>query len=103
MRFGLKNDIVDKINRAISSVPVIEEAIVYGSRAKGNSKPGSDIDIALKGNKITMDDLNRLNRILDDLLLPYTFDLTILRRIDNQELLDHIERVGIVLYTRMGD
>ena len=100
MEYGLKDTTIDLIIETIAQVQEIEQAIIYGSRAKGNSKKGSDIDIVLKGEKLTLQELNRLNQAFDDLLLPYTFDLTIYHRINNPELLNHINRVGRILYSR---
>ena len=71
---------------------------MYGSRAKGNYTAGSDIDITLKGEELDLEQLNKINIDLDDLLLPYTFDLSILHQIANPDLIEHIERVGKVFY-----
>ena len=95
---GLSDKTLDKIKALFFSHSGIEQVIVYGSRAKGNYKPGSDIDIVLVGETLTLDVLNKIEREIDDLALPYRFDLSIHHQIDNAELLDHIERVGIVLY-----
>ncbi len=73
---------------------------MYGSRAKGNYSAGSDIDITLKGEELDLEQLNKINIDLDDLLLPYTFDLSILHQISNPELIEHIERVGKFFYKR---
>ena len=100
MAHGLKDTTIDLIIRALADIPEIEQAILYGSRAKGNNRKGSDVDIVLKGEKLTLHELNKLSLIPDDLLLPYTFDLTIYHRINNQELVNHINRVGKVLYSR---
>lgn len=102
MRFGLKNSNLKQIISVFSSVPQVEEAIIYGSRAKGNHKPASDIDITLKGDKLTLKDLNIISMALDDIPLPYTFDLSIYKQIDNPDLLEHINRVGKLLYSRAG-
>lgn len=77
MRFGLEDNIINQINGIFAAVPEISEAIIYGSRAKGNNKKGSDIDIDMKGEKLTLNELNELSLALDDLLLPYTFNLSI--------------------------
>jgi predicted nucleotidyltransferase len=76
----------------------IEEVILFGSRAKGNFSEGSDIDIALKGKDIELNDVLNLSVELDDLYLPYKIDLIIYERIKEQALKDHIDRVGISLY-----
>lgn len=79
----------------------MEKALLYGSRAKGNYKNGSDIDLTLIGGPdVTMKVLYRIMDEIDDLLLPYTFDLSILNHISDPDLVDHIRRVGITLYER---
>jgi predicted nucleotidyltransferase len=98
MQYGLAENIVFKINHIFEQYPAIEKAIIYGSRAKGNFKASSDIDIVLKGNDINIQLLSRVTLKLDDLLLPYKFDLSIYNHIVNPELLDHIDRVGQTLW-----
>ena len=100
MKYGLKDDTVDQIKATLTSFEEVERAIIYGSRAKGTFKPASDIDLTLEGTNLTLDLLNAIAWKLDDLLLPYTFDLSIKSHIANKELLDHIERVGIVFYEK---
>ncbi len=96
--YGLSRDTVRKIAGVFVKYPNIAEAILYGSRAKGNYRPGSDIDLTLKGEGINLEQLNAISNELDDLLLPYTFDLSVFHHITNPDLLDHIERVGRVFY-----
>jgi predicted nucleotidyltransferase len=103
MRFGLKNSTITQIIKVLSSIPQVEEAIIFGSRAKGNFKLASDIDITLKGNNLTHKDLTKISLVLDDMLLPYTFDLSIYDQIDNPDLIDHINRVGKLLYSKSID
>ena len=98
MEYGLRQDHIAKIKNVFSQFPEIEEAVLYGSRAMGNFKNSSDIDLVLKGEKLNTSLLHKISLQLDDLLLPYTFDLSIYHRIDNEGLLEHIERVGLVFY-----
>jgi len=77
----------------------ITEVVLYGSRAKGNYRPGSDIDLTLKGNALTTGWLMELSVKIDDLLLPYEVDLSIFEHIDNLDLIDHIDRVGKVIFS----
>jgi len=100
MKFGLEDTIVQSILEIFAQYNEIEMAILYGSRAKGNFKAGSDIDLVLKGDKLSLDILNCISLELDDLLLPYTFDLSIFHQISNPDLIDHIERVGQLFYTK---
>lgn len=99
-RFGIESAMFEQIVDVLRGNPLVEEAILYGSRAKGVHKPGSDIDLVLKGNELTLQDLNRVSLALDDLLLPYTFDLSLFHHIDNEELLAHIGRVGKSIFCR---
>ena len=100
MRFGLEESTIARIVAVFRAHPLVEEVIIYGSRAMECHKPGSDIDLTLKGEKITLQELNKMAVALDDLLLPYTFDLSAYRQIDNQELLEHIKRVGKSLHKK---
>jgi restriction endonuclease S subunit len=72
--------------------------ILYGSRAKGNYKDGSDIDITLLGKQLTLKTVYALEEALDELYLPYTFDISIFTQIDNDDLIKHILRVGKTFY-----
>ena len=78
----------------------IAEVILYGSRAKGNYKPFSDVDIVLIGDDLSRTDINRLYAAIDDSSLPYKFDISLLASLKNEELIAHIERVGITIYKR---
>lgn len=100
MKFGLKEHTIEKVREVFAQFPELEEVILYGSRAKGNYRPGSDIDLTLKGKGINLRILNRIADQLDDLLLPYTFDLSIYDHIENPDLVDHIRRVGKVFYRK---
>ena len=102
MKFGLKKTTIKQIIKVFSSFSEVEEAIIFGSRAKGNYKPASDIDITLKGDELTLRDLNKISMALYDIPLPYTFDLSIYKQIDNPELIEHIDRVGKLFYSRAG-
>lgn len=103
MEFGLSHTTLQKIRQTLAQHPHIERAVIYGSRAKGNYKPGSDIDItlyAVQGLNIEYRELSDLLDEIDDLLLPYSVDLSVFTQINNPELCEHIERVGKVLYVR---
>ena len=100
MRFGLKENIILSIQGVFASFPEVDEVILYGSRAKGNYKPGSDIDLTMKGTNLNLSLVNSINIKLDDLLLPYTFDLSVFNHINNPDLLDHISRLGVVFYRK---
>lgn len=100
MKFGLKEEIIKQINDIFAKYPQIEKAVLYGSRAKGNFKKGSDIDLTLKGAGLNLSAINTILIELDDLLLPYTFDVSIFNRISNASLVKHIERGGKIFYEK---
>lgn len=100
MRYGLKKDTIEKINAVFEVHENVEKVLIYGSRAMGNYKKGSDIDLTLLGEGMRLKQLNRIHNELDELLLPYIFDLSIYDQIANPDLLDHIERVGKIFYQK---
>lgn len=100
MMYGLKKEIVNDLQKIFSDFSDIEEVVIYGSRAKGNYKPGSDIDLTFKGNNLTLWIVNKISLQIDDLFLPYTFDLSVFDHIDNKDLIDHIKRVGQIFYQK---
>jgi predicted nucleotidyltransferase len=98
MNHGLPTATVAKIHDVLSRHPEVEEAILYGSRAKGNFKPGSDIDLTLTGPGLNERIRGQIDEELDDLLLPYEIDLSLLATLTHADLLDHIQRVGVIFY-----
>ena len=101
MRYGLPQSAVQRICAIFKRYPQVEKAILYGSRAKGNYKNGSDIDLTLRGGADLS--LNVIYKILDDLdelLLPYTIDLSIFKDIRDPDVIEHIQRAGITFYDK---
>jgi len=98
MDIGLPSSAIEKILAEFRKFPQIEKAILYGSRAMGASKPGSDIDLSLVGQALNQDIVWKVSQALDDTLLPYVFDLSLFETLDNPDLKAHIARVGIVFY-----
>lgn len=96
--YGIKDSEFELLQAVFRKHENIEKVVLYGSRAKGNYKPFSDVDITLFGEKLTRSDLNRIALDIDDLLLPYQFDISIFKSLKNKDLIDHILRVGIVVY-----
>ena len=99
MEFGLTSESWEKIIHLFSSLPRVNQAILYGSRAMGNFREGSDIDITLMVDDLTHEDLKNFIGAMNDLNLPWLFDISIYHEIDNPDLIDHIRRVGKVLYS----
>jgi predicted nucleotidyltransferase len=93
-KHGLDQKTVHAIKSVFAQYPQIEKTMLYGSRAKGNFKPGSDIDLTLIAPTLTLSELLKIETEIDDLLLPYKVDLSLFHKIENNDLLDHIQRVG---------
>ena len=100
-RFGLKESTINEIISVFINHPKIEKVLLYGSRAKGNYRNGSDIDLTLVGDQLSYSYLGSIELDIDDLLLPYSFDISIFKDIDNSDLVDHISRVGVVFYEKI--
>lgn len=100
MSFGLKQDVIDQINAIFSKYKKIDKVVVYGSRAKGNHKSYSDIDLCVFSENITLTTLQKVEVEIDDLLLPYKMDISIFHQIDNKELKEHITRIGKLFYEK---
>ena len=98
--YGLPPEALQAICRVLAAHPAVETAILYGSRALGRQRPGSDIDLTLQGEQLQHHDLLNIELELDDLLLPWKIDLSLLAQIDNPALLEHIGRVGRRVYWR---
>ncbi len=99
-RFGLSEKTTERIRLVFSGHPEVERAILFGSRAKGTHKSGSDIDLALLGKSLTPKTLNRLYEELDELPIPYQFSLVLSSQITDPAVAAHIERVGAVFYEK---
>ncbi len=101
LRFGLKEATIQKICAVFAHYPQVQQATLYGSRAKGNYKTGSDIDLTLRGGTdLTLPVLYKIMNELDDLLLPYTIDLSIFQDISDPAVVAHIQRVGVTFYEK---
>ena len=98
MQYGLSTEDLNGLKRVFARHQGIEKVIMYGSRAKGNYKPFSDIDLTMVGDQITHRDLVEVIDEIDDLLLPYGVDISIFSNLKNEELIDHINRRGVVIY-----
>jgi predicted nucleotidyltransferase len=93
----LKNDEIESIVKVVTKYKEVEQVILFGSRATGKSKPNSDIDICLKGVQVSSAIQNSISSNLDDLPLPYFFDVLNYDTITSAKLKSHILNYGIDL------
>ncbi len=101
MSFGLPELTVSTIREILARHPEVERAIIYGSRAKGTYRPGSDIDLTLIGPGLTYHDLVSIMGELEESVIPYTVDVSILDDIEDPAVQDHIKRWGQTFYQRI--
>ena len=98
--YGISKKDWNRIISLFSSNPKVETVILFGSRAKGNFSNGSDIDIAIKGNNLNLDDILDADLKYEELSLPYKLDIVLFDRIKEDTLIEHINRVGVILYDK---
>lgn len=100
----MNDGIKETYRRAMKSIfaanPRVERAVLFGSRAAGAFTPASDVDIALFGADLTLDDLARLQESIDSLTIPQQVDLLLFQRIKNEELLRQINKQGFEWYVK---
>ena len=100
MKYGLSDNTIEKIHSVLIKYPQVEKAILYGSRATGVYRNGSDIDLTLCGEGLTHRVLSNIDSDIDDLLLPYTIDISNFSKIGNPDMITQIERDGVKFYQR---
>jgi predicted nucleotidyltransferase len=99
--FGLQEGDLQNIIDILQQQPEVEEALIFGSRAKGNYRTGSDVDLAVKGDEINLRILTHLSYLLnEETVMPYQFDVLDYHSIRNAELVKHIDRAGISFYKK---
>ncbi|SIO95755.1 type I restriction endonuclease subunit R, EcoR124 family [Vibrio spartinae] len=100
-KYGLPQTTISQIHEVLAQFAAIDTAILYGSRAKGTFRDGSDIDLCLKTHGSEPDNLLvKVSLALEALDIPYQLDIALFRHLDNPDLIAHIERVGVVFYLR---
>ncbi|MDF0728954.1 nucleotidyltransferase domain-containing protein [Cytobacillus sp. S13-E01] len=99
--FGLLDHDHNYILKALRSLEEIDSARIFGSRAIGNYKKGSDVDIAIIGKSISSTTISKLDELLnEEYPLPYFFDILHYEEINNEKLIEHIDTVGKELYRK---
>lgn len=100
MKYGLDDKYFDKLISVFPRHPEVESVILYGSRAKGNYKPFSDIDLTLKGKTLTRQLLGRIFTEIDDLLLPFFLDISIYSKLTDKGFIEAIDKTGVEIYRK---
>ena len=94
--YGMTEEELNLLCSLFARQKEIEQVILYGSRAKGTHKPFSDVDITLLGKGLSRSHLNRLMADIDESSLPYSFDISILSKITNPDLMEQILEFGLM-------
>ena len=103
-KLGLLATDIETIIAILEKYPKVEFAYIFGSRAKGNFKNGSDVDIALKGVALDFDTISQISYILnEETQMPYKFDILNYHSINEPALVEHIDRVGIELHSHLKE
>ena len=98
MPFGLTKTDIKVIRSVFKKFPQIKKVVMLGSRAMGNFKKGSDVDLAVMGN-VKPEVVTEISMILnEETTLPYMFDCIHYKSISNKELKRHIDEEGVVFY-----
>lgn len=98
MKFGLSDTVIDELQEVFRRHPNIQKVLIFGSRAKGNYREGSDIDLAAIGYNLNYNVLLSILTEIDDLELLYSVDLLDYQKTLNTPIGEHIDRVGQVFY-----
>jgi len=99
MKNGLSQDELARIRAILETVPTVDKAVLFGSRATGLARSNSDVDIMLYGDGLKMSDMMQISCLLEETTLPYQFDL-IRHDTENPALLDHAKQYGRVIFQR---
>ncbi len=100
MKYGLSEKSLGELNAILASMPHIEEAVIYGSRARGDYWRASDVDLSLKGEQLTRSDLLELDGKLYESCIPFFFDLCIYNQLADGEFKASIDREGVTIYKK---
>lgn len=99
-RYGLPARVWENLGEAFKAGRGLEAVILFGSRARGDHRAASDIDLDLVGDDLSRTDQFRLETALDDLLLPWTIDLCYYHAISEPALKEEIDRWGVVVWQK---
>jgi len=99
--FGLRDSDILDIIQVLEKFPEVESARIFGSRAKGNYRNGSDVDLAVFGNNISFERIIHISSVLnEETMMPYYFDVLDYYSIENADLVRHIDRIGKIIYSK---
>lgn len=100
MNWGLDDKTLSRVRRILATFPEVDRAVLYGSRAMGTQRPGSDIDLTLHGHGIDWKLCAEIAGMFEASSIPYRVDVSVWDLLTHEALKDHIRRRGVVLFDR---
>ena len=101
--YGLNDRDIKTIHAIFNQYPEVLVVHIFGSRAKGTCKTGSDIDLAIMNKGIEIRTLLKINNDFEESSLPYKIDLVDFNTLTNSDFINHIQRIGAIFYQREDD
>jgi len=101
--YGLLDNEIQNLKALFATIESIDKVVLYGSRARGNHRRGSDIDLALHSSRLSEDELTHLYWAIDDLDMPYRTEIVHFQKLSNDVFKQRIERDGKVFYVRKAE
>jgi predicted nucleotidyltransferase len=100
MSFGLNDRDIKTIYNIFGKYPEVKTVWLFGSRAKGTFHTGSDIDMAVMDSDVSNETVRNILSDFEDSTLPYFTDVVNYHKTEHEELKEHIQRVGVLLYDK---
>lgn len=100
MKTGLTDEQLEEIRKITGNFPSVEMIRLFGSRAKGTFSNASDVDLALFGKDVTLKDQIRISSLLNESRSMLKYDVIRYSTIENEKLIEHIKKYGLVIYKR---
>lgn len=99
-KFGLNETCMTILENIFKKYSLVNEVILYGSRAKGNYHDRSDVEMVICNSKIDRQILGNIILDINNSNFPYTIDISIFEKLENKNLIEHINEVGEILYKK---
>jgi predicted nucleotidyltransferase len=99
--FGLTERDMQTLVSIFQKYSEVKSVYLFGSRAKGTFKPGSDVDLAVMNEGVSDKTIRAIKAAFEESTLPYSVDVAHLAAIEHRELKEHVSRVGVEIYSNL--
>jgi len=101
VKYGLKDEYIQTFLEIIAKFDNVEKVALFGSRATGNHKKASDVDIVIFGENVNAALACAIKfEIEEETIIPYFFDVIAYQVIKNEKLKEHIDKKSIILWNK---